>query len=1636
MGENNNTAVTFTTNSSEALKFNPTQSTSTDSNMESGYVANKAIWWNVDGESKRINTNGISGNSKTIFQNTGEGCWTCLFTYRVSISSGYNGYIGANKTIGETEWKTQSNWVHTDTWNDYGPGCTYSNMWAPIYLKDITSGTVPALEGWNFRMTADHSTYTIGSVKKIQGGNGKNCYLTLKNTSVVTMNFGNGQQNPFTVNLNEGTGNNLNFVLSSTNYGSTITVNYGSVTKNTNRVFNASASSAKTITTLVLNATLTDPTEKNVVESIPLATFTSVSATTITPNISGTDGWTLVDSKAALGTQTTDGKYYYVENGTSTGFTLHTYQRFTTYNVATGATEKLSDITSPSYTTYSRFNVPLGSTLIVDVDDFDLTKITGEGNVTLDADATISGSKSTVATGKLTINEGKTLTLGTHQNQTNSIESFSSIELSGTIVHNNSLATLNNLTVPTGKTGKIFAYDMGSTSDGFKLAGTTTLNGNLTVCNKYNFQMKVDNLAGSGTWLICGTDDDAFNAEETASIEKAIINVAAATTFTGTINLNNVPTDEHPGTNTSQVTVQGNLVGCTLKKTTGDYFYYSGANLNGTTLDGVILGGSARINTSGTTNIKNLAGNNLNNTSYNYAFVGSGTINFYGTCDLTKKSDGTDCNSSQVGYPSTASVVINEGANVTTKRIYYSSGNNAAITNNGTITAEQLYGLVTLGEGSTTTLSDATPFNDGGVTVSGDATLNLTAKTTATLTQNITVASGKTLTIDGGESLARVSLTGTVTGDVNIKNATIEGGSTRDFSSLPYADYDNCTLVVSETTAEFNTADETITIINIPSYFTTVKLRRADRRYVTLDVTDGSATFTDSEAKVSGPKCLYDFTFSLETLAERKAENSSWILNSGSCGSSNGLQYDTNYSSSNSYNETTGLLKVKSTPWRDMSGGNAWPTDYSVAVYANVPDVENGCLMAFGSSTHGGNKYLALVRGASSNEIKLVKGNGMNNAFELIATMSAENATVAKHLVVFTKSGSTFKVYCDGVNVATTTYSETLGTGFQIGSVHGGVTGTGIIRINDPDKVTAAARDAAEVQAIRIFDGVLDDDQMSALMAEFPYVSKGGAYSRTILADANLGVDGAWTHGETTAHIPTSVVEDAATYYPDVTITTSADATLTVNEDATFGKTSFGGSGTLTIDTDASGHSINVVGAVIVNSDVIVKYGAIDMSTSPVTKGSDATLTFDFADYDFSGTTQTAITEIPVTGNADDYGNKVTAVYPSSDTYDFSFAYNSENHWYELTVTPKLIAKKQEALDMVTPYYNGNYVGTGVGKYTISLGETSYANMADFGNAVMAWTTKDDYVEPSITINPVPEGFYRFHIDDKYMCNVAVENVRTATTTDDDASTVFYLNADHYLIAFADGYGFNYSYCKAVSPGIFNAFNFTKSPTIGAYAIQASQGTGAADGSSRYITINNTSLAEGQGAWTIEAVDVLPVTISAAGYATFNSPIAVRIPDGVIAFQAKINGEKNAINLVSIDDGVIPANFPVVLKGDADSYNFNITTTELTGADYHSNALQGTVAAITVSSPIYTLQRNSGGTGVGFYEKTSGTLKGFSAYLTDTSGLRGFTFNEVTGIANTMLENATIENAYDLQGRRAGQVKKGVYILNGKKVLF
>ena len=311
-------------------------------------------------------------------------------------------------------------------------------------------------------------------------------------------------------------------------------------------------------------------------------------------------------------------------------------------------------------------NIASGKTLVVNVVGFDLTRITGEGNVTLDVNASLANGEHTSAKGTLTVNEGKTLSMGSSESTNASVKSFSNVVLKGILHFNTQTNELNNVTIPENETGVIFSDDMGKASDGFKLAlkGTTTINvgAKLITSNHWNFQSEITKLAGSGEWEICGATGSSYEYGH-ESTELSYNTVKDATTFTGTINLNSVPVDDHPGTNTSRVTVEGNLIGCTLKKTSGDYLYYSGNNLNGTTMDGVNLTGNSRVDVAGTLNLANIS-NNHTGGSNGYVFaqpteVSNVVMNFTGTSDLT---NGGNNAYNKIGLSSGSIVNVNSGS--------------------------------------------------------------------------------------------------------------------------------------------------------------------------------------------------------------------------------------------------------------------------------------------------------------------------------------------------------------------------------------------------------------------------------------------------------------------------------------------------------------------------------------------------------------------------------------------------------------------------------------------------------------------------------------------------------------------------------------------------------------------------------------------------------------------------------------------------------------------------------------------------------------------------------------------------------------------------------------------------------------
>ena len=192
------------------------------------------------------------------------------------------------------------------------------------------------------------------------------------------------------------------------------------------------------------------------------------------------------------------------------------------------------------------------------------------------------------------------------------------------------------------------------------------------------------------------------------------------------------------------------------------------------------------------------------------------------------------------------------------------------------------------------------------------------------------------------------------------------------------------------------------------------------------------------------------------------------------------------------------------------------------------------------------------------------------------------------------------------------------------------------------------------------------------------------------------------------------------------------------------------------------------------------------------------------------------------------------------------------------------------------------------------------------------------------------------------------------------------------------------------------------------------------------------------GNYTYTSVDIVyapTVNISSAGYATLGFDESLDLT-GIDAYTVTVNGDK--AQLTSIKGKKIPAGTGIILEG---SGNVTIPLTTEDSDEIETNDLKVSDGTVTGNgSTIYVLA--NGDNGVGFYLLESGDkLAAGKAYLVVSGGVAqvrqfiGFGDN-ATGIDNIEHSTPHIEQYYDLQGRRVAQPTKGLYVVNGKKVII
>ena len=194
-----------------------------------------------------------------------------------------------------------------------------------------------------------------------------------------------------------------------------------------------------------------------------------------------------------------------------------------------------------------------------------------------------------------------------------------------------------------------------------------------------------------------------------------------------------------------------------------------------------------------------------------------------------------------------------------------------------------------------------------------------------------------------------------------------------------------------------------------------------------------------------------------------------------------------------------------------------------------------------------------------------------------------------------------------------------------------------------------------------------------------------------------------------------------------------------------------------------------------------------------------------------------------------------------------------------------------------------------------------------------------------------------------------------------------------------------------------------------------------------------SSIQAQQCRWYIQEVTSLPITFKGQ-FASFYSPVDLTLADGVKAYTGTLSGDKLILNEVNY----VPANTGVILEYEAFSSETTLEfpiRSEIT--PIYGTSLLGTTVAQSVSADSK-LVLGKNGDNWGIYSYSGTILGGFKAYMDKSAGVKGFAFDfgDVDAIATLLNGEHGTQEVFDLSGRKVSQPTRGLYIVNGKKVII
>ena len=179
----------------------------------------------------------------------------------------------------------------------------------------------------------------------------------------------------------------------------------------------------------------------------------------------------------------------------------------------------------------------------------------------------------------------------------------------------------------------------------------------------------------------------------------------------------------------------------------------------------------------------------------------------------------------------------------------------------------------------------------------------------------------------------------------------------------------------------------------------------------------------------------------------------------------------------------------------------------------------------------------------------------------------------------------------------------------------------------------------------------------------------------------------------------------------------------------------------------------------------------------------------------------------------------------------------------------------------------------------------------------------------------------------------------------------------------------------------------------------------------------------------------ITINTADAGWGTVILPFSVTsLPEGVKAYTcAAVDGA----TLTLAEVNALEANKPYIIEG---KWNETLTgDAQGTKLTYTEGLLTGTYDRTYAPIDSYILQKNNDVVGFYLCDAADYVVAKNRCYLTvpNGTGVKAFFFGEQEDAINNIRHNVeSINNIYDLTGRQVNKATKGIYIVNGKKVLI